>query len=113
MTKPSGLVQGTLDVLILKMVALEPMSGWGIIHRLRQTSADALQVSHGSLYPALHKLEERGLIVAEWGITEHNRRAKFYRLTTAGKKQLAASRDYWARFAGAVYKVLETAPTAR
>ena len=72
-----------------------------------------LQVEEGSLYPALHKLEERGLIVAEWGITEHNRRAKFYRLTTAGKKQLAASRDYWARFAGAVFKVLETAPAAR
>ena len=107
------LLPGTLDMLILKTLTRDVMHGYGIAEHIRQMSDDVLMVEEGSLYPALHKLEERGLIVAEWGITEHNRRAKFYRLTTAGKKQLAASRDYWARFAGAVFKVLETAPAAR
>jgi len=106
----SDLLQGTLDVLILKIVALEPIHGYGIAQRIRQISKAVLQVQQGSLYPALHRLEERGLIAAEWGTTEHNRRAKFYRLTAAGKKQLRASHEYWARFAGAVSKVLETAP---
>src|SRR5215213_11328603 len=107
------MLKGTLDLMILKTLSWAPAHGYGIARWIEQCTDDVLQVEEGSLYPALHKLEERGLIVAEWGITENNRRAKFYRLTTAGKKQLAASRDYWARFAGAVYKVLETAPTAR
>jgi len=106
MTKPSGLVQGTLDVLILKMVALEPMSGWGIIHRLRQTSADALQVSHGSLYPALHKLESDGLIESEWRAGEGNRRAKFYTLTRLGRKQLHIESNNWERLSTAISAVL-------
>ena len=106
-------LKGTLDLMVLKTLSWAPAHGYGIARWIEQCTGDVLQVEEGSLYPALHKLEERGLIVAEWGITEHNRRAKFYRLTTAGKKQLAASRDYWARFAGAVYKVLETAPASR
>jgi len=106
MTKPSGLVQGTLDVLILKMVALEPMSGWGIIHRLRQTSADALQVSHGSLYPALHKLESDGLIESEWRAGEGNRRAKFYTLTRLGRKQLHIESNNWERLSTAISAIL-------
>ena len=106
MTKPSGLVQGTLDVLILKMVALEPMSGWGIIHRLRQTSADALQVSHGSLYPALHKLESDGLIESDWRAGEGNRRAKFYTLTRLGRKQLHIESNNWERLSTAISAVL-------
>ena len=106
MTKPSGLVQGTLDVLILKMVALAPMSGWGIIHRLRQTSADALQVSHGSLYPALHKLESDGLIESEWRAGEGNRRAKFYTLTRLGRKQLHIESNNWERLSTAISAVL-------
>ena len=109
----SGLLQGTLELLVLKTLSWGPMHGYGIASWIESVTDDVLQVEEGSLYPALHKLEERGLIVAEWGVTEHNRRAKFYRLTAAGKKQLAASRDYWSRFAGAVYKVLETAPSAR
>jgi len=105
------LLQGTLSALILKSLSWGPLHGYGIARWIEQCTGDVLQVEEGSLYPALHKLEERGLILAEWGITEHNRRAKFYRLTAAGKKQLALSHDYWARFAGAVFKVLETAPT--
>ena len=110
---PNTLLHGTLDALILKTLTRGPSHGYAVGRFIEETSGDAVFVEEGSLYPALHKLEERGLIVAEWGITDHNRRAKFYRLTTAGKKQLAASRDYWARFAGAVFKVLETAPAAR
>lgn len=113
MAERVDLPQGTLETLILKTLTWGSMHGFGIGRWIEQASEDSLTIEEGSLYPALHKLEERGLIVAEWGITEHNRRAKFYRLTAAGKKQLAASRDYWARFAGAVFKVLETAPAAR
>ena len=89
MSKPTDLVQGTLDLLVLKMLALEPMNGWAIGQRLKQLSADVLQVSDGSLYPALHKLEQEGWITSEWRQSENNRRAKFYSLTRAGKKQLA------------------------
>ena len=86
MSRPSDLVQGTLDLLILKMLALEPMHGWAISQRLKQVSGDVLQVSDGSLYPALHKLEQQGWIEAEWKPTENNRRAKFYALTRSGKQ---------------------------
>ncbi len=110
MSRPADLVQGTLDLLVLKILALEPLHGWAISQRLKQVSSDVLQVSDGSLYPALHKLEQEGWVTAEWRQSENNRRAKFYRLTAAGKKQLRASHDYWARFATAVTRVLETAP---
>ena len=92
MSKPSDLVQGTLDLLILKILALEPQNGWAISIRLKQVSGDVLQVSDGSLYPALHKLEQEGWITAEWKQTENNRRAKFYSLTRPGRKQLEKSR---------------------
>ena len=104
------LLKGTLDLLILRTLAWAPAHGYGIARWLEQCTGDALHVEEGSLYPALHKLEDKGLITAEWGVTELNRRAKFYRLTTAGKRQLRESQDYWKRFAGAVTQVLETAP---
>ena len=111
MTDPSlDFLKGTLDLMILKTLSWAPAHGYGIARWIEDCTDDALQVEEGSLYPALHRLEERGLIAAEWGTTENNRRAKFYRLTAAGKKQLRASHDYWARFAGAVSKVLETTP---
>ena len=106
MSKPTDLVQGTLDLLILKMLALEPMHGWAISMRLKQISRDVLQVSDGSLYPALHKLEQQGWIEAEWKPTENNRRAKFYSLTRSGKKQLALESESWARLAGAISEVV-------
>lgn len=106
MSKPSDLVQGTLDLLILKMLALEAMHGWAISQRLKQISGDVLQVSDGSLYPALHKLEQQGWIEAEWKPTENNRRAKFYSLTRSGKKQLARESESWARLAGAISTVV-------
>ena len=105
-------LKGTLDLMVLKTLSWAPSHGYGIARWIEQCTGDVLQVEEGSLYPALYKLEEKGFIVSEWGITEHNRRAKFYRLTAAGKKQLAASHSYWARFAGAVTKVLETAPAS-
>lgn len=105
-------LKGTLDLMILKTLSWGPSHGYGIARWIEQCTHDVLQVEEGSLYPALHKLEEKGLITAEWGVSEMNRRAKFYRLTTAGKKQLLASHDYWARFAEAVAKVLTTAPAA-
>ena len=106
MSRPSDLVQGTLDLLILKMLALEPMNGFAISQRLKQISGDVLQVSDGSLYPALHKLEQQGWIDAEWKATENNRRAKFYSLTRSGKKQLARESESWARLAGAISTVV-------
>jgi PadR family transcriptional regulator PadR len=111
MADPSiDFLKGTLDLMILKTLSWAPTHGYGIARWIEQCTNDVLQVEEGSLYPALHKLEEKGFIVAEWGISEHNRRAKFYRLTAAGKKQLAAANDYWARFAEAVSQVLQTAP---
>ena len=107
MSKPNDLVQGTLDVLVLKMLALEPMNGWAISHRLREVSADALQVSHGSLYPALHKLEHDGLITAEWRSTDNNRRAKFYSLTRLGRKQLEKEAADWERLSRAITSVVQ------
>jgi PadR family transcriptional regulator PadR len=103
-------LKGTLDLMILKTLSWGPAHGYGIARWIEQCTDDVLQVEEGSLYPALYKLEENGLIVADWGISENNRRAKFYRLTAAGKKQLRASHDYWARFAKAVTQVLEISP---
>lgn len=101
------LPQGTLDLLILKAVSLQPMHGWAISERIRHVSRDALQVPQGSLYPALHRLERRGWIRAEWGTSENNRKARFYELTRAGRKQLAAEADAWARLTSAVSLVLD------
>jgi PadR family transcriptional regulator, regulatory protein PadR len=103
------LLQGTLDLLILKTVALGPQHGYGISLRIQQISRDALQVRQGSLYPALHRLEHRGWIAAEWGESENNRRAKFYKLTAAGRRQLEVEETNWERLAAAVRTVLETA----
>jgi transcriptional regulator len=107
MSKPSDLVQGTLDLLLLKIVALEPMNGWSISQRLRQISGDVLQVSDGSLYPALHKLEQEGWISAEWRPSENNRRAKFYSLTRPGRKQLEKETANWDRLAGAITQIVK------
>ena len=101
------LPQGTLDLLILKAVSVEPMHGWAISERIRHVSRDVLQVPQGSLYPALHRLERRGWIRAEWGTSESNRRAKFYELTRAGRAQLDVEADAWARLTSAVSLVLE------
>src|SRR6266487_3332302 len=106
MSKPTDLVQGTLDLLLLKILALEPLHGWAISQRLRQISGDDLQVSDGSLYPALHKLEQEGWIAAEWKPSENNRRAKFYSLTRAGKKQLQVEANNWDRLAAAITAVV-------
>jgi PadR family transcriptional regulator, regulatory protein PadR len=101
-SKPSDLVQGTLDLLILKILALEPLNGFAISQRLRQVSGEVLQVSDGSLYPALHKLEQEGWITAEWKLTENNRRAKFYSLTRPGRRQLEKESANWERLSGAI-----------
>ena len=106
MSKPSDLVQGTLDLLLLKILALEPMNGYAISLRLKQVSGDVLQVSDGSLYPALHKLEQEGWITAEWKATENNRRAKFYSLTRLGKKHLECESANWSRLSAAISNVV-------
>jgi|SRR5690242_10726799 len=109
MDRPStDVLQGTLDLLILKALSLAPMHGWGISQRLQQISREVLQVNPGSLYPALERLQDRGWIAAEWGQTENNRRAKYYRLTAAGRKQLGVETDSWRRFVGAVDAILRT-----
>ena len=108
MTKPKDLVQGTLDLLILRIVALEPMHGWGIAHRIRQMSSDVLQVGQSALYPALHKLEQQGWIKAEWKISETNRRAKYYSLTRAGRKALTEEAANWERLSAAISAVVRT-----
>ncbi len=105
-SKPSDLVQGTLDLLLLKILALEPMNGYAISLRLKQVSGDVLQVSDGSLYPALHKLEQEGWITAEWKATENNRRAKFYSLTRLGKGQLERESANWSRLSSAISSVV-------
>ena len=102
------LPQGTLDLLILKTVALEPQHGWAISERIQQISRDVLQVQQGSLYPALHRLERRGWIKASWGISDNNRKAKFYEMTRSGRKQLDAEAATWRKLAVAVSQVLET-----
>jgi transcriptional regulator len=102
----NALLQGTLDLLILKTLALEPMHGWGVAQRIQQISKDVLQIGQGSLYPALHRLEYRGWIQAEWASSDNNRRAKFYALTEAGRKQLEAELATWDRMAAAIALVL-------
>jgi PadR family transcriptional regulator len=107
MGKSIDLLQGTLDLLILKTLALEPMHGWGIAQRIQQTSRDVLQVQQGSLYPALYRLEQQGWIAAEWGASENNRRAKYYRLTSAGRKQLEHEVSNWTRLSAAISEVVK------
>jgi PadR family transcriptional regulator, regulatory protein PadR len=102
----SDLLQGTLDLLILRTLALEPMHGWGISQRIQQISQDVLQINQGSLYPALHRLEQQGLIAATWGSSENNRQAKFYELTKTGRRQLADETKNWERLSTAVGRIL-------
>ena len=106
MSRPSDLVQGTLDLLILKIVALEPLNGWAIGQRLKQVSREVLQVSDGSLYPALHKLEQAGWITSEWRASENNRHAKYYSLTPPGRSQLARETASWERLSAAISHVV-------
>ena len=106
MSRPADLVQGTLDLLILKILALEPLNGWAVGQRLKQLSAEVLQVSEGSLYPALHKLEQEGWIEAEWRPSENNRRAKFYSLTRLGRRQLQRETESWLRLSKAISAVV-------
>ena len=109
MASKSDLLQGTLDVLVLKTLSAGPMHGWGISQRIQQWSEDVLEVNQGSLYPALHRLEEKGWITAEWGNSDNNRRARFYSLTRTGRRQLAEETESWERFAAAVGRVLAAA----
>jgi PadR family transcriptional regulator, regulatory protein PadR len=110
MTKPSeDLLQGTLDLLILKTLALEPMHGYGISLRIQQISKDVLRVQQGSLYPALYRLEQKGWITYEWGTSENGRRAKFYRLSREGRRQLDSQTESWERLSAAINRVLQTA----
>ena len=106
MSKPADLVQGTLDLLLLKILALEPLHAWAISQRLKQISGDVLQVSDGSLYPALHKLEQEGWVTAEWKVTENGRRAKFYSLTRPGRRALDREAADWERLSGAISRVV-------
>jgi PadR family transcriptional regulator, regulatory protein PadR len=106
---PGDLLQGTLDLLILKALARGAMHGYGVAEWIHQTSEDILKVEEGALYPALHRLELRGLLSAEWGTSDNNRRAKFYSLTASGKKQLAQETEFWQRMSGAVARILQTA----
>jgi len=108
-SKPTDLVQGTLDLLILKIVALEPMHGWAISQRLKQISNDVLQVGQGSLYPALHKLEQHGWIEAEWGESDNNRRAKYYRVTREGRRALQQEAAQWERLSAAITQIVRLA----
>lgn len=106
MSKPSDLVQGTLDLLILKILAIQPLHGWALSQRLKQVSGEVLQVSDGSLYPALHKLEQQGWIQAEWKPTENNRRAKFYSLTRLGRRHMEREAANWERISTAISSVV-------
>jgi PadR family transcriptional regulator PadR len=107
--KQGDLVQGTLDMLVLKSLARGAMHGYAVAEWIAQTSHDVLRVEEGALYPALHRLELRGLLKSEWGASENNRRAKFYSLTAAGRKHLAAESEHWSRMAGAIARVMQTA----
>jgi transcriptional regulator len=107
MTDRADFLQGTLDMLILRSLRVEPLHGWGISKRIRQFSKDVLQVNQGSLYPALSRLEERGLVRSEWGVSDEGRRAKFYTLSAAGKREFASEKADWRRFALAIEQVLE------
>ena len=103
------LLQGTLDLLVLKSLQIEPQHGFGIVQRIQQLSSDVLRIEQGSLYPALYRLEERGWVASEWRSSENNRRAKYYELTRAGRKQLEAEEASWARMSGAINQVLALA----
>ena len=107
--KPTDLVQGTLDLLIMRTIAAEPLHGWAIAQRIQLLSKDVLQVNQGSLYPALQRVERQGWVVADWGMSENNRRARFYRLTAAGKRRLQQERADWDRLSAAIALVLRTA----
>lgn len=109
MSKPADLVQGTLDLLLLKIVAVEPLHGWAIAQRLRDFSGEVLQVSEGSLYQSLHKLEQEGWLKAQWRVTENNRRAKYYALTRAGRHQLKLEAANWWRLSDAISQVVRLA----
>jgi len=109
MTRPTDLVQGTLDLLIMRTIAQEPHHGWAIAQRIQTLSNDVLQVNQGSLYPALHRLEHQGWIKAEWGVSELGRRARFYRLTAEGRKQLAEETEGWKRLSAAINRVIRMA----
>ena len=104
---PASLLQGTLDLLILKTLSTGPRHGWGISQRIQQVSNEVLQIQQGSLYPALHRLEQQGLISAEWGASENNRQAKFYSLTRRGRAQRRVEADQWRRYAAAIFAALE------
>lgn len=106
MSKQADLLQGTLEMLILKSISLEPMHGYGILLRIQQLSQERLQIQQGSLYPALYRLEYRGLIKADWGESENNRKAKYYRLTAEGRRQLKAETENWNRLSAGVLGVL-------
>jgi PadR family transcriptional regulator PadR len=107
MSKPTDLVQGTLDLLILRVLALESMHGWAIAQRIRQMSSDQLRVGQSALYPALHKLEQQGWIAAEWAVSENNRRAKYYKLTADGRKALKAETAQWERLSAAISLIVK------
>jgi transcriptional regulator len=107
--KPTDLVQGTLDLLIMRMIAHEPMHGWAVAQRIQLVSKEVLQVQQGSLYPALHRLEQQGWIRSEWGESEHKRRAKYYSLTAAGKKKLGREIEQWDRLSAAITLVIKEA----
>jgi len=107
--KKAELLQGTLELLVLRLLQSGEMNGWDIMQRIRLVSHDVLSVTPGALYPALHRLEERGLVAAGWGTSDNNRRAKFYSLTAAGRKQLQAERQTWSRFSGAIDALLRDA----
>jgi PadR family transcriptional regulator PadR len=107
-SKPTDLVQGTLDLLILKIIALEPMHGWAIAQRIRQMSGEVLQVGQSALYPSLHKLEHNGWITSKWAISENNRRARFYTLTRSGRKALEQEAAQWERLAAAISLIVRT-----
>ena len=106
---PGELLQGTLDMLVLKTTSRGPLHGYAIAESIERTSDEILRVEEGALYPALHRLELRGWLAAEWGVSENNRRAKYYRLTAAGRKQLASEASYWTRMTAGVARVMETA----
>ena len=111
MGKPSDLIQGTLDLLILKTLAAEPKHGWAIAKRIQQVSDEVLQITQGSLYPALHRLEKRGWLQSKWGISEANHKAKYYELTPAGKEQLARERDRWSQMVSVMGRIMNPAPS--
>lgn len=110
MGKTADLLPGTLDMLILKAVSLNPLHGYGVLQRIRQISGDALEIPQGSLYPAVYRLEHQGLIDAEWGVSDNNRRAKYYTLTAAGRRRLRAETAGWNRLATAIASALNTTP---